>query len=277
MEKKKVTKALITAAGRGTRFLPATKAIPKEMLPIADKPIIQHLAEECVEAGIEDIIIVIRSGSEAIIEHFNEDEGLEDYLEKNGKEEVLKKIIKLHNMANFIFIYQDPQLPYGNGSPLLSAKSLVEDEPFVHMWGDDLVYSKEPATKQLIEFFEENECDCVLGVQELPLEEVIVGGVIKIKEGTKNQVERVIEKPTIENAPSNLFSYGRMVLTPKIFDYLKPETTGKGGELWLQDANDKLAENGKVLFKVIDGEWLTTGDPANYLKAQMKFSKDLIR
>ncbi|MBN1915397.1 NTP transferase domain-containing protein [Candidatus Dojkabacteria bacterium] len=276
INKKKVTKAVITAAGRGTRFLPATKAIPKEMLPIADKPIIQHLAEECVGAGIEDIIIVIRAGSESIIEHFNEDEGLEDYLRQNGKEEILRKIIRIHDMANFVFIYQDTKLSYGNGSPVLSAKSLLEDSPFALLWGDDLFYGEQPAIKQLVEFFEENECDGALGVQKMSMEEVVKYGSVKIKEGTTNQAERIIEKPEKNNAPSDLVSYGRMVLTPRIFEYLKPEATGKDGELWLQDANDELAENGKVLFKELKGEWFTTGDPASYIRAQMRFSSDSI-
>ncbi len=273
MAERKVKKALITAAGRGTRFLPAVKAVPKEMLPVGDKPIIQHLAEECVNAGIEDIIIVIRPGSESIVSHFSQDEGLENYLKVNGKEDKLKKVEVIHEMARFIFIYQDPKLPYGNGSPVLTAKSLLSDGPFAMLWGDDLVYTEgDSAMKQLVDFYASTDADAVIGVQEVKEDEVVKYGIVKIKEGTENEVQTIIEKPSVEEAPSRFASYGRQVLSPKVFDYLTAESTGKDGELWLQDANDKVAQNGKTLLKAINGEWVTTGDPVNYMKAQMKFS-----
>ncbi len=167
---------------------------------------------------------------------------------------------------------QDERLPYGNGRPVISAKDLViNDEAFVVMWGDDLVLSKVSAVKQIVDYFNDNPCDGVLAVQEVPDSEVDRYGIVKLKEGSDVQIETVIEKPALENAPSNLASYGRYILTPKIFDYLVGNATGLDDELWLQDANDKVAKNGDVRVKVVEGEWMTTGDPLRYMKAHIKF------
>lgn len=272
---RKVTRALITAAGIGTRFLPATKNLPKEMLPIVDTPIIHYIAEECVEAGIEDIIIVIRPGNEAIMNYFTRSKQLEKYLQENGKERQLERYHKLVNNANFIFVHQRPDLPYGNGSPILTAKNLLKNGPFVLCWGDDMVlYHHESPVKQVIDTYVNNEDSYgVLGVTEVPKEEVTRYGIVETEGGkSEGRIVKLIEKPKIEEVTSNLAEFGRMVLAPEIFEYLTPTNTGKDGELWLIDSIAQLMKDKPVYAKLIDGEFLTTGDPLRFLKASFKFA-----
>lgn len=271
----KIRKAIITAAGFGSRFLPVTKSIPKEMLPILDKPIIHYLVEECKEAGIEEVIIVASPNEYEKFEgYFHEYPlAIKKLLKAQGKEERFDKVKEIFEFPRIIVIPQDESIPYGNGRPIISAKHLVEDEEaFVVMWGDDLVLSGESSIKQLIEYFNEHPCDGLLAVQEVSDEEISRYGAIKLKEGSNDEVETVIEKPERGQAPTNFASYGRYILTPRIFDYLTPELTGKDNEVWLQDANDLLSKNGVVRYKVIEGEWLTTGDPLRYTKALIKFA-----
>lgn len=270
-----IKKAIITAAGFGSRFLPITKTFPKEMLPILDKPILHYLVDECAEAGIEEVIIVAAP---------NEVEKFEDYfygrainirtlMIRQGKLERWSKVEKVFELPKITIIPQDERIPYGNGRPVLSAKELVmNEEAFVVMFGDDLVLSDVSSIKQLVDYFMANPSDGVLGVQEVSENDVEKYGMIKLKEGTDNVVESVIEKPKKEVAPSRLASYGRFILTPKLFDYMAADKTGLDGEVWLQDANNELSKSGKVLCKKIEGEWLTTGDPLNYLKAHLKFA-----
>jgi UTP--glucose-1-phosphate uridylyltransferase len=274
----KVTKAVITAAGFGSRFLPFVKNIPKEMLPIIDKPSIQYLVEECREAGIEEVIIVTRDEHSLIEDYFTKPApDVKALLELQGKSERFVEVEKVLELENIKFIQQDPALPYGNGSPIYSAKPyLNEGEPFAMIWGDDMVLANgRGAMAQIIDFYNSHECDGVLAVQEVPRHEVNRYGIIKPSE--YNEIEKcgvfdyLIEKPSIEEAPSNLVSYGRMVLPYKVFDFLTPQATGKDHELWLQDANDKLSRENKLMFKVVEGEWMTTGDPIRYLKAQIKY------
>jgi len=271
----KVKKAIITAAGFGSRFLPITKTFPKEMLPIIDKPIVHYLVDECKEAEIEEVIIVATPSEVSTFEDYfyGRATNIRTLMIRQGKLERWNKVEKIFELPKITIIPQDERIPYGNGRPVLSAKELVMNEDaFVVMWGDDMVLSKVSATKQLIDYFQNNPCDGLLAVQEVAKKEVDRYGIIVVKKGTRNQLESVIEKPSIDKAPSNLASYGRYILTPKIFDYLSPDAIGKDNEVWLQDANDKLAKVGKVLFKVIDGEWYTTGDPERYLKTHIKFA-----
>lgn len=271
-ESKKIKKAIIAVAGSGTRMLPATKSMPKEMLPIIDKPIIQLVVEELVEAGIEDIIFVTRWDKKPLEDHFDHSIALEDDLKKNGKDELLKSVENIAEMANFVYIRQKG--PYGNGTPALSAASLVDDEPFVFVWGDDLVKAKVSFTKQMIEDYEKNG-NLMIGVQEVPLEDVSKYGIVKLREGT-NEIEDIIEKPSPEEAPSQLADFGRMILDQDFLDILKETALGKGNELWITDAIKKYVNNGGTFLakKVEDGKWLTTGDPLNYLKTTLEYVYD---
>jgi len=274
MTDKKIKRAIITAAGFGSRFLPITKTFPKEMLPIIDKPIIQYLVEECAEAGIEEVIIVAAPAEVTKFEDYfyGSATNIRTLMIRQGKLDRWEKVEKVFRLPKITIVPQDDRLPYGNGRPVLTAKDLVEgDEAFVVMWGDDLVLSNESAVKQIVDFYESDPCDGVLAVQEVPDSEIDRYGMVQIKEGTENQVELVIEKPEKDKAPSNMASYGRYVLTPKIFEYLKADATGLDNELWLQDANHKVSQQGRVLVKVVDGEWMTTGDPIRYMKAHLKF------
>jgi len=274
MSDRRIKRAIITAAGFGSRFLPITKTFPKEMLPIIDKPIIQYLVEECAEAGLEEVIIVVAPAEVTKFEDYfyGSATNIRTLMIRQGKLDRWEKVEKVFKLPKITIVPQDDRLPYGNGRPVLTAKDLVEgDEAFVVMWGDDLVLSEVSAVKQIVDFYEEDPCDGVLAVQQVPDSEIDRYGMVKIKEGTQNQVELVIEKPERDQAPSNMASYGRYVLTPKIFKYLVADATGLDNELWLQDANHKVAQEGRVLVKVVDGEWMTTGDPLRYMKTHISF------
>lgn len=269
---KKIKKAIIAVAGSGTRLLPATKSMPKEMLPIVDKPIIQLVVEELVEAGIEDIIFVTRWDKKPLEDHFDHSVALEDDLKKNGKDAVAEKISKIADLANFIYVRQKG--PYGNGTPVLSAASLVDDEPFVFVWGDDLVKSDVSFTKQMVEDYEKNG-KLMIGVQEVPQEVVNRYGIVKLKDGT-NEIEDIIEKPSIEEAPTRLADFGRMILDQDFINILRETSLGKGNELWITDAIKKYVQGGGIFLakELKDGQWLTTGDPLNYLKATFAYAMD---
>jgi UTP--glucose-1-phosphate uridylyltransferase len=270
----KISKAIIAVAGYGTRFIPATKVQPKEMLPIVDKPVVQYLVEEAVASGITDIILVTRSGNQALEDHFDSSRELEMHLEAQKKWAELEKVRRIPNLANFIYVRQGNDMPYGNGTPLLCARSLIStDEAFVYMFGDDVVKSKVPCTKQLIDVFQQHLPAGVIAVQEVPHDEVDRYGVPKLKEGgERNELEYIVEKPTPARAPSNLAQLGRFVFTRRIIDALETLTVGKGGELWLTDAIDKLAETDPVLVHTIEGKWFTTGDPLRFLKTTVEMA-----
>jgi UTP--glucose-1-phosphate uridylyltransferase len=268
----KIKKAVVAVAGSGTRLLPATKSMPKEMLPIVDKPIIQLVVEELAEAGIEDIILVTKWDKKPLEDHFDHNWALGDELKKAGKDKLWEEIKKISEMANFIYIRQKG--PYGNGTPVLSAASLVDDEPFVFVWGDDLVKSKVSFTRQMIDDFEKHG-NMIIGVQEVKPEEVVRYGIVKLKENSREIVD-IVEKPSVEEAPSRLAVFGRMILNQEFIDILKKTALGKGNELWITDAIKNYLKNGGVFMvkEVEDGEWLTTGDPLNYLKATLKYAMD---
>ncbi|MDA8137792.1 MAG: sugar phosphate nucleotidyltransferase [Desulfobacteraceae bacterium] len=266
----KITKAVVAVAGTGTRFLPATKSMPKEMLPIVDKPIIHLVAEELVEAGITDIILVTNSDKKSLEDHFDHNRLLEHSLEKTGKIKYRDEISKIAEMCNYIFIRQKG--PYGNGTPVLSAANIVGNDPFIYVWGDDLVKSKVSFTKQMINDYTKSG-HLMIGVQEVPLEEVNKYGIVELKHGTMEIID-IIEKPPIHEAPSRLADFGRMILNKEIVDILKETPLGKSDELWIVDAIRTYVKRGGVFLakQVEDGEWLTTGDPLNYLKAVIKYA-----
>lgn len=272
MKKSKIKKAIVAVAGSGTRLLPATKAMPKEMLPIVDKPIIQLVVEELVEAGIEDIILVTKWDKKPLEDHFDYNWALINELRKSGKIELADSIKKIADLANFIYVRQKG--PYGNGTPLLSAASLVKDEPFIYCFGDDLVKSKESFTKQMISDYNEHGCS-MLGVQKVAKSQVDRYGVVKLR-GKTMEIEDIIEKPSQAEAPSQLAVFGRYIFDQEIINILRHTALGKGNELWATDAIRTYVKNGnKFMAKTIeDGEWLTTGDPLNYLQTMLKYALD---
>lgn len=274
----KIRKAVITAAGYGTRFLPATKNQPKEMLPIIDKPIIHYLVDEAVNSGIETIILVTRAGNHILEDYFDNRSELENSLEKSGKMQTLQMIQDIPQMANFIYVRQKSHLPYGNGSPLLAVKELIDDnESFVYMFGDDLTISHNqfPITKQLIDIYQEQSATAVLATSEVSWDEIHKYASIKYKENApyKYEMEEGIEKTTKDKAPSNMAQFGRFVFSYDVVEAAERTQTGKDGELWIIDILNTLAKEGKkIIAPPIQGEWLTTGDPINYLKATLKFA-----
>ena len=272
----KITKAVIAVAGYGTRFLPATKNQPKEMLPIIDKPIVHYLVEEAVNSGIEEIIFVTRCGQSTLEDYFDSHPELESNLEKNGKKDKLEKIKQIPRMANFVYVRQHNDHPYGNATPLKCVEPLIrEDEPFVYMFGDDLTISAEtPVTKQLIDAYEKDEPKAVVGVQEVDWQEVERYGTVKYKENTQdNRIEECLEKLPPKEAPSNKAVFGRFILTREVVEEADKTPLGKDNELWVADILNRLAKRGeKVIAQPIEGEWDTTGDPLNYLKASVKYA-----
>jgi UTP--glucose-1-phosphate uridylyltransferase len=269
---KPIKKAIVAVAGSGTRLLPATKAMPKEMLPIVDKPIIQLIVEELVEAGIEDIILVTKWDKKPLEDHFDYNWALINDLKKAEKYELAEEVKKIADMANFIYVRQKG--PYGNGTPILSAASLVKDEPFVFVFGDDLVKSKVSFTKDMLADYQKHGHP-IIAVQEVPKDQVNRYGIVKLRQGGM-EIEDIIEKPSIEEAPSQLADFGRMVLNQEIIDILKTTALGKGNELWIVDAIKTYVKNGgKFIAKNVDeGEWLTTGDPLNYMTTIIKYALD---
>lgn len=269
-----IKKAVIAVAGFGTRFLPATKAVPKELLPIVNKPVVQYLVEEAVSSGIEDIILVLRSGTKAIADHFASSLELESQLEHQHKEAYLEIIKAIPELANIVYVWQSASLPYGNGSPLLAAKHFInEDEAFVYMFGDDLVISERPCVRQLLDVYERYHPSAVVAVQDVPREETCRYGIVKLKPGREPmEMESLVEKPSPEEAPSTLAQFGRFVLPPKILDILDKRELGQGDELWLADAIDKLCHNESVIVHPIRGKWLTTGDPLRFLMTNVEYA-----
>ena len=268
----KVTKAVIPSAGLGTRVLPATKAQPKEMLVIVDKPSLQYIVEELVESGIKDIIIVTGRNKNSIEDHFDFSYELENTLTKDGKKELLEKVEKISSMANICYVRQNH--PKGLGHAILKAKPFVGDEPFVIALGDDIVYNDIPVAKQLIDNYSKYQSS-IVGCQEVKAEDVSKYGIVK---PTKNlddktvEMDDFIEKPAMEEAPSRLACLGRYLLTPKIFEYLEKTEPGKGGEIQLTDAIVAMMKDGeKVLAYNFDGKRYDIGNKFGLLKANIEF------
>jgi UTP--glucose-1-phosphate uridylyltransferase len=271
-----ITKAVIAVAGYGTRFIPATKVQPKEMLPIVDKPVVQYLVEEAVDSGITDIILVTRAGSQALEDHFDSSLELEIHLESQEKWVELEKIRRIPDLANFVYVRQTKNLPYGNGTPLLCAKSLIHPgEAVVYMFGDDVVKADVPCARQLIDVYNKYEPAAVVAVQEVPIQEISRYGAAKLKPNTdRNELEHIVEKPSPADAPSNLAQLGRFVLSYKTIEVLEEITVQEGNELWLTDAIDRLAASDSVIVHPIEGKWFTTGDPLRFLKTTVEFALD---
>ncbi|WWY82157.1 UTP--glucose-1-phosphate uridylyltransferase GalU [Pediococcus pentosaceus] len=267
---KKVRKAIIPAAGLGTRFLPVTKASPKEMLPIVDKPTIQYIVEEARRSGIEDILIITGKGKRAIEDHFDAVPELEENLKAKGKKEMLKMVEETTGL-NMYFKRQSH--PRGLGDAVLTAKSFVGNEPFVVMLGDDLMEDKVPLTKQLVDSFEETGAS-TLAVLPVPHEEVSKYGVIDPSEEVEKDlynVSKFVEKPAVDEAPSNLAIIGRYVLTPEIFNILEKQGLGEGNEVQLTDAIDTLNKKQRVFAKVFNGDRYDVGNKFGFLKTNIEY------
>jgi UTP--glucose-1-phosphate uridylyltransferase len=268
---KKVRKAIIPAAGMGTRFLPATKAMPKEMLPIVDKPTIQYIVEEAIASGIEDIIIVTGKGKRAIEDHFDYSPELERNLEKKGKLELLEKVRHSTNLADIHYIRQKE--PKGLGHAVWCARNFIGDEPFALLLGDDIVQSEKPCLKQLLDQFEKTRSS-IIGVKPVPLEETYRYGIIapSIQEGRRYLVDGLIEKPHPDTAPSNLAIMGRYILTPEIFMFLEHMETGAGGEIQLTDAIQKLNQIQRVFAYDFEGKRYDVGEKLGFVKTTIEFA-----
>jgi len=266
-------KGIIAIAGFGTRFLPASKAIPKEMVPIAGKPLIQYHVEGLAAAGITEIIIVARDNSDIVQDHFSPNPQLREHLRESGKLDLLEEMKRIDGLADIVFVRQPEDLPYGNASPVLAARSwLNPGEPFYYMFGDDIVMGEVAIPRQVLNTFEQEEPAAVLAVQRVPDEETHLYGCIELKPGSENEMTSIVEKPAPGTAPSNLVQIGHFVFTPEVFDVLDGLETGKGGELWMADAVDGLANRSRVLVHPIDGLWMAAGDPLRQLKACIEVS-----
>ncbi len=267
---KKIKKAIIPAAGLGTRFLPETKAMPKEMLPVVDKPAIQLIVEEAIASGITDILIIIGKGKRAIEDHFDSNTELELNLESKGKDEMLKAVKKTNGL-NIYFKRQEH--PNGLGDAVHTAKSFVGEDPFVIMLGDDLMTDETPLTKQLIDSYEETGSS-TLAVMKVPHEDTSKYGVInpakEVSEGLYD-VTNFVEKPNPEDAPSDLAIIGRYLLTADIFDILENTKPGKGNEIQLTDAIDTLNKKGKVYAHEFKGDRYDTGNKFGWLQTNIEF------
>ncbi len=267
----KIKKAVFPAAGLGTRFLPATKASPKEMLPVVDKPIIQYVVEEAVRSGVDNVIMVTGRGKRAIEDHFDKSFELEYELERKGKLDLLKKIRKIAKLAYLSYVRQKEAL--GLGHAILVAKNLVDDEPFAVLLGDDLVYSKIPCLKQLINVYNKYKCS-VLAVERVPREQIHSYGVIGGTHIEDNiyQVDELVEKPSPARAPSNLAIIGRYVLTPRIFKALEKTQPDQGGEIQLTNALKILKAKEPIYACEFVGKRYDAGDKLGFLQATVEYA-----
>lgn len=264
-----IKKAVIPVGGLGTRFLPATKAQPKEMLPIVDKPAVQYIVEEAVKSGIESIIFITGRNKKSIEDHFDKSIELEQMLEEKHKFDMLKEVQTISSMASIHYIRQKE--PLGLGHAILCAEQFIGDEPFAVLLGDDIMTSEEPALKQMIQAYETTN-QSVIGVQKVDVEEVSKYGIIqpKNKSSSLHEVNDLIEKPSIEQAPSTIAVMGRYILNPSIFSYLKTIERGVGNELQLTDALRVVCEKERLFALELEGQRFDIGDKVGYMKAMVE-------
>ena len=267
----KVRKAVIPAAGLGTRFLPATKAQPKEMLPIVDKPTIQYIIEEAASAGVEDIIVVPGRSKRSIEDHFDRSIELELELEKDVKQEILEMVKSISEIANIHFIRQ--KQPLGLGHAVLTASHFIGDEPFAVLLGDDVVAAKKPVLQQMMEIFREYKTS-IVGVQEVAMEDISKYSSLDGKQVDEGiyKVRNLVEKPKPEEAFSNIAILGRYILTPSIFSYLETQTPGAGGEIQLTDSLNRLAHDEAMYAYVFKGHRYDVGTKIGFLQANIEFA-----
>lgn len=267
----KVRKAIIPAAGLGTRFLPATKAQPKEMLPIVDKPTLQYIIEEAVASGIEEVLVIIGRNKNSIQDHFDKSVELELELEAKGKLDLLEEVRHISNMVQIHYVRQIE--PKGLGHAVLCAKSFIGNEPFAVLLGDDIVYAEKPCLGQMIEAYDEYKTS-ILGVQEVESSEVSKYGIVdgKFIEDRIYKVRGLVEKPSSEEAPSNVAILGRYIINPAIFEILENTKPGKGGEIQLTDALKELATKEAMYAYVFEGRRYDVGDKQGFLEATVEYA-----
>lgn len=271
----KIRKAVIPAAGFGTRFLPQTKAMPKEMLPIVDKPVIQYVVEEAVAAGIEDIVIVTGALKRAIEDHFDVPNAeLLKNLEAGGKTDLLEKIHAISELANFVYIRQKGL--YGNGTPVLSAEPVIENEMFAVMWGDEFIYSNPPRLSQMIRVYEKFGGAVISAVRIQNKEDLKRYGIADVEpvEGNVYKIKNIVEKPHPDKAPSNLAAHGAYILPPEIFNILRQQQPGTGGEIYLPEAISELIKTGYPVYacEIENGRYYDTGDKLEYMKTVVELA-----
>jgi UTP--glucose-1-phosphate uridylyltransferase len=271
----RVRKAIITDAGFASRYLPITKTIPKAMLPLGNRPIMQFVVEECVEAGIEEIIIVATPEGKPIYEDFfnNNVNRIRKQLAAQGKEDRYEPVQHVLDFPKIVVITQDPSLPYGNGSPVASAQKFVEaEEAFLVLYSDDVVFGNPGDAKTMVELYNQDpNVEGIIMAQEVSPDVVDKYGIISFKADSDVALDRIVEKPAKGSEPSRLASYGRYLVKPSIFTHLNPLNTGLDNELWTVDAITKLAAEKTIKVVKTQGEWMTTGDPENYFRAHLKF------
>jgi len=266
-----ITKAVIAAAGRGTRFLPVVKGYPKELIAILNKPNIQYLLEEAIGAGVTQIAIIHRHGDPSLKRYFTPDPELTKYLKNTGKTTYLDSLRFIWKKATLKFIPQSPSLPYGNASPVLAAKSFIGTDPFVYMFGDDLAVETKPGTylKKLLSLFAQKKADAVAAVQQVPWSEIERYGPILFDKKEATRIRGVYEKVPRAQAPSNFTQWGRFVASPQILKSLSTQSVVKG-ELWWADAIHSLSQTGRVYSLTSPKNlWMTTGDPLRWLKVNL--------
>ena len=267
MNYKMPTKAIITDAGFASRFLPITKTIPKAMLPLGNRPIMQFVVEECIEAGITEIIIVATPEGKPIYEDYfnNSVNHIKKQLKAQGKLDRYASIQEILNYPKITVIEQDQSYPYGNGSPIASARKFIrDDEAFIVAYSDDVVFGASDVKTLIDSYTKRQDAQAIIIAQEMPKEVLNKYGIIRLQDEAKMTLHDIVEKPKIEDAPSNLTSYGRYLLTPDVFQYLDPKNTGLDGELWTVDAITRMVKDGNVYVEKTKGRWMTTGDPKNY-------------
>ena len=271
-----IKKVVIPAAGWGTRFLPATKAMPKEMLPVVDKPVIQYVVEEAVASGVRDIIIITGWKKRAIEDHFDNSFELEKHLEEKGKMKELAQIRKIAKLANFIYIRQKGR-HYGNAIPVLAAKAAVDNEPFAVLWGDEFIMAQPPRLAQMLEVYEKVQGGAVISAVRIETQDQLsryrIAAMDPIEENIF-KIKKIVEKPLPSEAPSNLATHGAYILPPKIFDVIKKLKPGKGGEVWLVDAINTLIKEGFPVYgcEIKNGKYYDTGNKLEYLKTVIEFA-----
>lgn len=277
-EQKRVKKAIITDAGFASRYLPITKTVPKGMLPLGNRPIMQFMVEECAQAGIEEIIIVATPEGKPVYEDYfnNGVNRIRKQLAAQGKEDRYEPVQHVLDFPKIVVITQDESLPYGNGSPVVSAAKFVEgEEAFIVIYSDDVVFGDQGDVKTMVDLYEANpDVAGIIMSQEVSADVVDKYGIIKFKDGSDTDLDYIVEKPDKGSEPSRLGSYGRYLLTPEVLSHLTSANTGKDNELWTVDAITKVAETRTILVGKTKGEWMTTGDPENYFKAHLKFVLD---
>ena len=276
MKNKRIRKAVISAAGFGTRFLPTVKAYPKELLPILDKPNLQWVVEELIAAGIDQIMIIHRPDSVEQKKYFTPNKKLEDYLKDNNKSSYLDSLRVIWKKAELYFMSQDSKLPYGNACPALTSEKWLNKEPFVYIFGDDLLLEKKPGefVKKLITIFDKYQAAIVAGVQQVPWEEINRYGSVKYAPKGKipNRLDGVMEKLPANEAPSNMAQFGRFIVSPRVFEALKKQKIGKDNELYFADLVNYMSQNDIVIAETVkNGQWLTTGDPLRWLRANIEY------